>query len=267
MKVRFITSSSVEAPRRLIECGAPWGYVRLPVRYGLIQHPREGIVLIDTGYTSHIYDWIGLPGFFYKRLLQPDLIPENEPIAILEKMGLSAADVRHVILTHLHPDHACGLTVFPNATIHASQETLLLWTCPRSIRDTLSGLFRRLLPPLATLKLRAFETSREMAGPLGTGMVFDLFGDESVLAVDLPGHMRGHSGVLFPTREKPLLYGVDAAWTLRALKEPQKLPIAVRLISHDLKAAEKTAQKLGEFEARGGEIVLCHDPEPIQEVM
>lgn len=55
---------------------------------------------------------------------------ESQIEADLEKLGLTAADIDIVLMTHLHFDHACGLTkpsnggcvsTFPNAKIYTSQ--------------------------------------------------------------------------------------------------------------------------------------------------
>ncbi|MCM3179525.1 MBL fold metallo-hydrolase [Cytobacillus horneckiae] len=55
---------------------------------------------------------------------------ESNVDADLETLGLSAADIDYILMTHLHFDHACGLTkhekgvyisAFPNAKIIASQ--------------------------------------------------------------------------------------------------------------------------------------------------
>jgi glyoxylase-like metal-dependent hydrolase (beta-lactamase superfamily II) len=55
---------------------------------------------------------------------------ESDIEASLEALGLTPNDIDVVLMTHMHFDHACGLTkyegdelvsVFPNATIHTSQ--------------------------------------------------------------------------------------------------------------------------------------------------
>ena len=36
----------------------------------------------------------------------------------VEALGYSARDVRHIVVTHLDPDHAGGLSDFPDAEVH-----------------------------------------------------------------------------------------------------------------------------------------------------
>jgi len=180
IKPVFANSAWVRTRDRLILKGAPFAPVDLPVRYGLLHHPTAGIVLIDTGYTPHALSAPNrsLALRSYSRLLGPKLRDEGQPEAVLARFGLTPADVGTVIVTHCHVDH---------------------------------------LSPSSTAKLRDIaDCPRKPAGAhLGDGA--DLFGDGSVLAVDLPGHAEGHFGLLFPHLPAPLLYAVDAQWRLPAV--------------------------------------------------
>lgn len=42
---------------------------------------------------------------------------EMEPVAQLAKLGIAPGDVQTIILTHLHPDHALGISAFPKAQV------------------------------------------------------------------------------------------------------------------------------------------------------
>jgi glyoxylase-like metal-dependent hydrolase (beta-lactamase superfamily II) len=89
----------------------------------------------------------------------------------------------------------------------------------------------------------------------------DLFGDGSVLAVDLPGHADGQFGLLFPDRERPLLYAVDVQWLLGALKQERTPGFPASLLAEDFVAIEPTSAMLRRFLAAGGEVMFCHDPD------
>ena len=43
--------------------------------------------------------------------------PEQEIGPQLEQLGIGRGDIRHVVLTHLHTDHAGGLHHFPDTEI------------------------------------------------------------------------------------------------------------------------------------------------------
>ena len=85
----------------------------------------------------------------------------------------------------------------------------------------------------------------------------DLFGDGSVVAVDLPGHADGQFGLLFPKLERPLLYAVDAQWLIAALVENRTPGLPASLLAEDAAALEPTSAMLRRFLATGGEVVFA----------
>jgi N-acyl homoserine lactone hydrolase len=80
---------------------------------------EEGWVLLDTGFDpAHIRDAQGREGYFYGQgMIPPVVLPEHEPLAQLSRLGLTPGDIGHVILTHLHFDHAGCVKYFPKARI------------------------------------------------------------------------------------------------------------------------------------------------------
>lgn len=83
--------------------------IELGTRCMLIHHPDAGRILIDAG-IGHKWDEKGRK--IYKIRHQDDL---HDQAALgleagLQRCGLSLGDIDHVIMTHLHFDHAGGLT-------------------------------------------------------------------------------------------------------------------------------------------------------------
>ena len=99
----------------------------LPIYAWAVETP-EGVIVVDTGETART----GEPGYFprwhpYFRLaVQLDVTPEQEVGPQLLKLGIRPDDVRTVIFTHLHTDHAGGLHHFPKSKILVSDEELAL---------------------------------------------------------------------------------------------------------------------------------------------
>ncbi|WP_197673995.1 MBL fold metallo-hydrolase [Micromonospora narathiwatensis] len=52
---------------------------------------------------------------------QPDLDPHETAVRQIERLGHSPADVRHIVVTHLHRDHTGGLADFPAARVHPAR--------------------------------------------------------------------------------------------------------------------------------------------------
>jgi hypothetical protein len=86
----------------------------------LIETPRDGLVLVDTGWgTRECREPALLPGYF-RRLTGPTLDARETAHAQLAGLGFAATDVRHVVVTHLDLDHAGGLSDFPHARPRAA---------------------------------------------------------------------------------------------------------------------------------------------------
>ena len=90
----------------------------LPIYAWVIEHP-EGVIVVDTGETARA----GAPGYFprwhpYFRIgVRERVDPEQEIGPQLRSLGIRPDDVRRVVLTHLHTDHAGGLRHFPRSEI------------------------------------------------------------------------------------------------------------------------------------------------------
>ena len=96
-----------------------WAYS--PVTCMLIEN-EEGLVLFDTGChpLAMTERWNE-----ENRLRTPVTIGEDEGILkALKKLGKEPKDVRYVVLSHLHEDHAGCLEFFPDAEVFVSDREL-----------------------------------------------------------------------------------------------------------------------------------------------
>lgn len=236
--------------------------VALPVRVGLIER-AEGIVLIDTGYSPEA---ITAPerSFAlraYARILAPKLLPEGAPEAVLHRRGRTAEDVIAVIVTHFHVDHVSALARFPNARIITHGSALSAIRAARPVANLLQGIFLELLPADIDDRLEDVVAKASVEAPLGLGRAYDIFGDGSLLAVDLPGHAAGHFGLCFPDTDRPLLYATDTQWLIAAL--PDRAPgFPASLIGTSARDKAASTARVARFAAAGGVVMLCHDPAP-----
>jgi glyoxylase-like metal-dependent hydrolase (beta-lactamase superfamily II) len=103
--------------------------IQLGMRCLLIEHP-DGLVLVDTGVgNKEDAKFLDIYGVEHR----PDDTPADETAleSGLRALGFASGDVRHVINTHLHFDHAGGNTrrtsdgsvvpTFANATYHVQR--------------------------------------------------------------------------------------------------------------------------------------------------
>jgi glyoxylase-like metal-dependent hydrolase (beta-lactamase superfamily II) len=126
-------------------------------------------------------------------------------LAALDQIGVGAAELAGVAVTHIHLDHAGGVgdvaRAFPSATVyvhekgarHLADPTRLIASAARVYGSLLDSLYGR-LDPTPTDRLHVLEDGEEITvGP-----------DRVLVAVDSPGHAKHHvalhdssSGILF----------------------------------------------------------------------
>lgn len=170
----------------------------------LLLETASQLVLVDTGYgLRDVADPKSRLSAFFLELMDPDFREDMTAVRQIERLGFSARDVRHIVLTHLDFDHAGGLDDFPEATVH-----MMIDEGEDAARQR-SWLDRQRYRPQqwsSYSRWRGYEPSGEPW--FGFGSVRDLVGlDGSILLVPLVGHTLGHAGVA--VRE-------DTGWLLLA---------------------------------------------------
>lgn len=137
------------------------------------EHP----VIVDTG--------TGDPEFTKTHHgYQLERPPEQEPLAVLERVGVDPASVGTVVNTHLHWDHCSNNDLFPNARILVQKSELEYAVDP--LEPNLAAFER--LPGILPPWMRALDRTSTVSGDT------ELMPGLSV--VHLPGHTPGSQGVL-----------------------------------------------------------------------
>jgi glyoxylase-like metal-dependent hydrolase (beta-lactamase superfamily II) len=251
----FPDSAGVTVPERLVLRGGRWQAIRLAVRYARFRHARAGICLIDTGYSARVTGGArSLPLTLYAAILRPALTAQALPAA--------EPEAGTILLTHLHADHVSALRDYPQAALYADAEGAAHFLEGGPAHRLRHGVFRELLPADLSSRLVPLTDCPDVTAPFGLGPARDVFHDGEVLAVPLPGHIRGHTGYLFARQDPPILYAGDADWLWAAIREGRSPGAPARWILDDPRAAGETARRLAVFDRAGGRVVLCHDPEP-----
>jgi glyoxylase-like metal-dependent hydrolase (beta-lactamase superfamily II) len=91
----------------------------LPPAHCLLIDAGEALVLVDTGFgSSALADPGGGVGGMFVETARPAFDAAELAVNQMRRLGFDPAEVRHVLVTHLDPDHAGGLPDFPGAEIH-----------------------------------------------------------------------------------------------------------------------------------------------------
>jgi glyoxylase-like metal-dependent hydrolase (beta-lactamase superfamily II) len=223
-----------DSPRRLVRAHA------LAV---LLEHPKEGLILFDTGYTPHILQAYRMFPFGIYGWLTPTTVQENWTVLTqLKMLGLSAQDIGYVIVSHLHADHIAGLNDFKNTTAIISKEASELLSF-KGFKALKHGFLPMLFPSGARVKLITDYSVESLFG-----YSHDLFNDGLLRLVNLPGHAKGQIGLYVQSNQGEVLLAADGAWTSRAYREnvpPNRL--AMTLAFDDTNFAIHTLNRLHEL--------------------
>src|SRR5215211_4214752 len=152
--------------RRAFGLGVPRReWLEFPVPAYLVEHPHAGAVLIDTGFHPSVAvdSRKNLGRLSLTVLKEVRMEPEQSASAQLRARGIEPAQVKVVIMTHLHMDHASAISDFPGATFVLSRAEWAAATS-QSQRD---GYVKRQFDHAFDYRLLDFE------GPRG-GVVRDI---------------------------------------------------------------------------------------------
>lgn len=261
--MRMLNTGWVRARGWLV--GEGQASVRLPVLCGLVEHPTRGWGLIDTGYSPRFLSATSrFPYSLYRRFTPATIRPEDSVAAQLRSAGIGADDIRWIVLTHLDPDHSAGVADFPDATVYVAHDALAATSRARGV----SGLVRHrqlpgMLPDDFPSRSQAVHLDKTRWGPFQQSA--DLFGDESLILVDLPGHVPGHVGIVLADKCRGIvLWCGDSYWTRGALESTQR-GRAHLWLAHHRHVQEGTYGLLRRVRAADPDLVMVasHDPQSV----
>lgn len=207
LELHVFSTGSMSLPRGLLFYGGSWVEQQtIDVPAYVIRHPSGAAVVFDSGYSAAVRDdpnaYIG----FFVSLVGSFAMGRGQDLpAQMEAAGIDVASVSHVVLSHLHFDHAGAVERFPQAEVVVS-------LAERTAALHAGG-------PLSPFRPADFdEVSRwrplefDPGAPYATfASHVDLLGDGSFEVVPLPGHTMGSIGLLVRLEDGPVLFTGDAA--------------------------------------------------------
>jgi glyoxylase-like metal-dependent hydrolase (beta-lactamase superfamily II) len=174
----------------------------------LLVETNAGLVLVETGLGS---EDLRQPrrrlGCAFVGLALPRLDPEETALTQIKRLGFAPRDVRHIMLTHGHCDHAGGIGDFPEATVHIMKDEYQGMTAPVGARE------RNVYRPAQWSHNPRWSLHAADEGDTWNGFsaVQALPGaTPEILMLPLPGHTRGHAAVVVQAKGRVLVHAGDA---------------------------------------------------------
>jgi glyoxylase-like metal-dependent hydrolase (beta-lactamase superfamily II) len=166
-------------------------------------------VVVDAGVTPQMAQERELEGYV-------------SPVEVLARINVKADEVRHVVITHMHFDHAGGVSLFPRATFYIQEDEYRFW---RENPIAQRPPFKQVSDPVSNAYLASVE---------GTDRLVLLKGDRQILpgiqCLLSPGHTVALQAVAVDTPKGTAIIGSDCAHVFRNYTEDWPSCLIVDLV-------------------------------------
>lgn len=262
VKLEVFNTGDARSFERVVLNNGKFKQIKFPAPAFLIQHPDEGLIVYDTGYSSH-FNSKGVRKFPYNlyHLGAPfEFETSNSLVANLEKKELSREDISKIIISHFHADHISGLKDFPFAQISCLKDSYFGVKNLKGFSAVSKAFFPQFLP--SDLEERLNFIDEKLLIPLSTDFLpfeygFDIIDDGSIYGIPLPGHFEGHLGLLFNEEKRgPMFLISDTCWVSEGYKNftlPSKL---TQFVNRDWDSYSKSLKKVHDLYTRNQEILI-----------
>lgn len=241
-----LPGAELTVAKSLLMHGGDDTQLKIPCPSFLIEHPK-GLVLFDTGCNPKVIDDpIGYWGPVAEHL--PLKWSKNETLdKQVEAVGYKPDDIKYVIVSHMHLDHAGGMAHFPKAKflVGANELRYSYWPDPDRRWAFILDDY------LPTRNFDWLELNRD----------FDLFGDGSLTFLLTPGHTPGESSLLVHLPNQSFLLVGDTTHLRDALETEATMPIDTDPIE-----ATRSIQRIKAIrDMNGATLWITHDPDDWKE--
>ena len=245
-------------PECIVARGGKLSSEKFPALVGLIKHQSHGWILYDTGYSEvFIKETEHFPNTLYS-LVTPVNFQKGECLLLqLEQLGINNVDIKHIIISHFHADHISGLKLFNSSKFVAFLSEHERLQNKNKLNQLKNAYIRELIPTDFKNRVtdigKLAQVSTEL---LELNCGYDLFGDKSLVIIDLPGHTKNQAGLFFEFANEKYFFVADATFGLKYLYA-NLLPMSIaKLITYDWMEYVNTFEKLRKI--KGVNLIPSH---------
>jgi glyoxylase-like metal-dependent hydrolase (beta-lactamase superfamily II) len=220
--------------------------MNIPVTFFLLRHGDDWVAF-DTGDNVMCSkDPVAYWGEKVTAAYYPVMADYEEFKVQIKKLGLTPQKLKAVILSHGHLDHAGAIDNFKGTDVPIYLQAKELETIKAAVA---SGQKTAYIPD--DFKVLDQLNIKPING------IFDLFGDQTVIAFPTPGHTEGHQSLAVKTFDgKQLILAADAMYTLENMNDAIPPGLAWDI--------PKAVQALSIFKVLtmiGDNVIPSHDPD------
>ncbi len=226
MKLYLFQCGTLRTKKHLLTAGVDFECeIEVPVPFYLIMHPA-GNLLFDTGLPLAAVEETSSGNYF------PVMSKADYIAAQLKRAGLETTGITHIVLSHLHTDHAGGLEAFRNVSCFIQTSEL---QCSGS----------NIILEREDLQLNFLDGN------------YDVFGDGLVRIIVTPGHSPGHQSLLLKLDNFGEVFLASDSVYLDEILDRNIMPG----VFYNREATRQTINSIKEMRQRGIKIISGHDPQ------
>jgi len=241
INISLVNVGTVDAPHR------PAQWVTVPNLTWLIQHPDAGWILFDT--SCHPRAMEGWWPEENRRRSPWYAAPEEHLESRLHQLGLRPGDIDTVIVSHLHLDHAGGISLFAGTRagagiiVHRRELETALAGVHSTLEETWGPYLQRDFCDIEGIAYAPVEQDQELAD----GVEMIMFEGHAAGLVGLMVHLEHSGTILLPS---------DTLYMRRSLGPPPQAPGII----YDLGGFYRSARRVEALQRRhDATIIYPHD--------
>lgn len=221
-------------------------WIKLPVMAFLID-TGDGYILYDTGSNPE-----AMNGYWPKNLQEVYPLYQKEKERLenqLALVGVKPEDIKTVVVSHMHLDHAGNLHLFPHADVYVPKADFLNAQAQVHLNPdpTTHGGYVKGDMDVSVKQYHLIDSDFELV--------------PGVDVVNLPGHTPGLLGLVVHMENSTFILPQDAVYTSEIYGPPAKMSGLL----YDSLAHFQSVQKVHDLEEKyNGKVVFAHDYEFFQ---